>query len=88
MKIRRYIIPFMSILLTGIVITLAIIPLANTSWADTLRAIQPIELERTPVGNDTILTIFVRTIDAFLKVVLFMGVPAAITLGVLRLTRH
>jgi hypothetical protein len=77
----------LSVLVASAVIIVAILPLGNTDWADSFRGAPSVEAENAPVvgeGEETPLIGIVRAVDAFLKVVLFMGIPALITLGVLR----
>lgn len=86
-KAKQLFIPMLGVLVASAVIIMAILPLGNTGWADSFRGVPSIEAENAPVvgeGEEAPLQGIVRTVDAFLKVILFMGIPALITLGVLR----
>jgi hypothetical protein len=81
-NLRRYVLPTLGIFLAGVVIILGVSILGNTDWADSLRA--------NPSGDGleggTQTNAVLRWIDAFLKVVLFMGLPAFFTARILRIS--
>ena len=84
------------IILAAAAVILAIIPLENTSWAESLRTEMAIEeggegLQQEgfrgesgepQIGGP------ITYVGSFIKIMLFMGIPGLITIGVLRLTNR
>jgi hypothetical protein len=86
--IKRVIPPVLIILLAAAIMVLGLTLLGNTEWADSFRGEPPAQsVDRAVVDerSESLITGIIRSIDAFLKVVLFMGIPAFFTLRILRI---
>ncbi len=81
-NVRHYALPTLSIVLAGMLIVLGVSLLGNTAWADGLRAAPSLSGLEDGTPTNAIL----RWIDAFLKVVLFMSIPAFLTTRILRIS--
>lgn len=80
-KHNPYVIPVASIFLASALIIFGVSLLGNTDWAHQLRVNHsPVEFR-----DQAEMPFVIQFIDAFLKVVLFMGIPAFLTLGILRI---
>lgn len=83
-NIRLYALPTLSIILAGLVIIFGVSLLGDTAWAEGLRA--------NPSGGGleegAPTNAILRWTDAFLKVVLFMGIPALLTARILRIANR
>jgi hypothetical protein len=83
-NIRLYALPTLGIVLAGLVIILGVSLLGDTAWADGLRANPSVGGLEEGVPTNAILC----WIDAFLKVFLFMGIPAFLTARILRIANR
>ena len=98
-NLKETIIQISLILLAAAVVILAIMPLENTNWADSIRndaavaddAIQSDQAQREGFngeGAEPQIGGAIAYVASFIKIILFMGIPGLITLGVLRLTHR
>lgn len=86
--IKRVISPVLIILLAAAIMILGLTLLGDTEWADSFRGESSAQsVDRTVVNDasESLVSGIIRSVDAFLKVVLFMGIPALVTLGILRI---
>ena len=80
--------PVLIILLAAAIMVFGLILLDNTEWADSFRGGPPAQsVDRAVVSNasESLTAGVIRSVDAFLKVFLFMGIPAFFTLSILRI---
>jgi len=85
--IKKYAWPTIIILVASLIMTLAILPLANTEFADGIRADAITEGEggEEEPGD---MPSAVRYVIGFIKEFLLMGVAGLITYTILRIVRH
>jgi hypothetical protein len=80
--------PVLIILLAAAIMIFGLTLLDDTEWADSFRGEPSAQsVDRAVVSNESesLVNGIIRSVDAFLKVVLFMGIPAFFTLRVLRI---
>ena len=85
--INRVIHPVLIILLAAAIMIFGLTLLDNTEWADSFRGeshTQPADRATVSKETESLVDGIFRSVDAFLKVVLFMGIPALLTLRILR----
>ena len=85
--LKQVLTPVLIILLAAAIMIFGLTLLDNTEWADSFRGGPPAQsVERTMDSeeNESLADGMIRSVDAFLKVVLFMGIPALLTLRILR----
>ncbi len=85
--LKRILTPVLIILLAAAIMIFGLTLLDNTEWADSFRGGPPAQsVERTMDSeeNESLADGMIRSVDAFLKVVLFMGIPALLTLRILQ----
>lgn len=86
--LKRVISPVLIILLAAAIMIFGLTLLDDTNWADGFRgepSAQSVERTMYSEENESLADGIIRSVDAFLKVVLFMGIPAFLTLRVLRI---
>lgn len=86
--IKRVTPPVLIILLAAAIMIFGLTLLDDTEWADGFRGephIQPADRATVSEESESLVDGIFRSVDAFLKVVLFMGIPAFLTLRVLRI---
>lgn len=87
---RQILIPILCILLASSVIVLGFVIVSDTAWANGLR--EAVSAEYAPPARqqheETTFETVLRIIDAFLKVVLIMGIPALLTDRTARMRRR
>jgi hypothetical protein len=86
--LKRVTPPVLIILLAAAILIFGLTLLDNTEWADGLRGEPPAQsVDRAAVSNESesLTDGIIRSVDAFLKVVLFMGIPGFLTLRIVRI---
>lgn len=78
--------PTMIILIAATLVILATLPLAQTEWADGLREAFANQLEGTEKGEGP--SSALRYVLPFVKELLFIGIPGAILIVILRLKKR
>jgi phosphotransferase system glucose/maltose/N-acetylglucosamine-specific IIC component len=89
--IKQILTPLLTILAAASVIIALLVALETTGWADSFRTTQPEAAVATAPAEDTdrsVLSSVLNAIDAFLKVVLFMGIPGFITYRIIQRHRN
>ena len=89
--IKKYAWPTIIILVASLIVTLAILPLANTEFADGIRADAITEGEGGEMGGEEgpgDMPGAVRYVAGFIKEFLLMGVAGLITYTILRIVRR
>ena len=85
--LKQVLTPVLIILLAAAIMIFGLTLLDNTEWADSFRGGPPAQsIDRATVSeeSESLVDGIFRSVDAFLKVVLFMGIPALLTLRILR----
>lgn len=79
--VKENFIPTLIILLAGLIVSFAVVPLQNTEWADTIRAAASVDVEANEgfEGEDAPTTGALMMLLPLVKVAIFMGVGAALT---------
>ncbi len=86
--LKRAISPVLIILLAAAIMIFGLTLLDDTEWADGFRGephTQSVDTAVVSEGSESLVSGIIRSVDAFLKVVLFMGIPAFFTLRILRI---
>jgi hypothetical protein len=86
--LKRVISPALIILLAAAIMIFGLTLLDDTEWADSFRgepSAHSVDRAVVSEGSESLVNGIIRSVDAFLKVVLFMGIPAFLTLRVLRI---
>jgi hypothetical protein len=89
--IKHILIPLLTTLAAAAVIIALLVVLETTGWADSFRTAQSeaaVVTTPTEDADRSVLSSVLNAIDAFLKVVLFMGIPGFITYRILQRHRN
>ena len=89
--IKKYAWPTIIILAASLIVALAILPLANTEFADSIRADTVTEGEGVEMGGEEgsrEMPGAIRYVAGFIKEFLLMGVAGVITYTILRIVRR
>ena len=86
--LKQVSLPVLVILLAAAIMIFGLTLLDNTEWADGFRddpSAQSVDRAVDSNESESLTAGVIRSVDAFLKVVLLMGVPAFFTLRILRI---
>ena len=86
--IKKYAWPTIVILVAAFIVTLAILPLDNTEFADDIRADAVIEGEESGEDGSRDMPEAIRYLAGFIKEFVMMGVAGVITYTILRIVRR